>query len=110
MDIKRQDAYLLYVTVPDAESGARIGRRMVDRRLAACANLIPAIQSFYWWEGAVQEDREALLFLKTRRELVPKLMEAVAEEHPYEVPAISAVPLDRVHAPYLQWLFDETRG
>lgn len=47
MDVKRQDAYLLYVTVHSAESGARIGREMVDRRLAACANLIPAIQSFY---------------------------------------------------------------
>lgn len=48
----------------------------------------------------MQEDKEALLFLKTRRELVPKLIEAVAEEHPYEVPAISAVPLDRVHTPF----------
>lgn len=101
-------AVLVYVTVPDSDCGSKIGRQMVMQRLAACANLIPAIQSFYWWDGQVQEDNEALLLLKTRETLVPQLMDAIAKEHPYDVPAISVISLSKVHGPYLKWLCDET--
>lgn len=101
-------AVLVYVTVPDYRTGMEIGRAMVNQRLAACANFIPMIHSIYWWDGSVQDDQEALLFLKTRPELAKELVDAVAEEHPYEVPAISVLPLTHVHDPYLKWLVDET--
>lgn len=101
-------ATLVYVTVPNVEVGRRIARAVVEQRLAACANLVPQIESFYWWDGKVQEDAEALVLFKTRSELVSRLTEAVVELHPYEVPAVSALPLSRVHEPYLQWLVSET--
>lgn len=104
------DASLVYVAVPDAQTGRQIGRVVVERRLAACANLVPRIESIYWWDGQVTEDAEALLFLKTRSELVDKLMTVVRELHPYEVPAVSALPLASVDRPYLEWLFAETEA
>lgn len=103
-----QAAVLVYITVPDEKAGRRIAEALVERRLAACVNMVPQIASFYWWEGQMQVDSEALLLAKTRSTLVPELRKAVAEMHPYSVPAISAISLESVHPPYLEWLLQET--
>lgn len=100
------EAVLIYVTVPDIDSGKRIAKEVVEHGLAACANLIPKIYSIYRWDGEVQEDNETLVFLKTGRDRADALIEAIAEAHPYEVPAISEIRLDNVHDPYLAWLLE----
>lgn len=104
------EAILVYVTVPNEEEAARIGTEVVKQRLAACANIVPAIRAIYWWDGEVQEDGEALLLLKSRRELWGTLRSTIKSLHSYEVPAISLIPLERVDEPYLKWLLDETRA
>lgn len=103
------EGYLVYTTVPTYEEALRIGRAVVERRLAACANIVPAIRSFYWWEGRLQEDGEALVLLKTTAQAVPPLMEAIRGLHSYTVPAISAIPLETVNPAYLRWMRDEVR-
>lgn len=100
---------LVYVTAPDRETAERIGREVVQRRLAACANIVPGIASIYWWEGRVQEESEAVLMLKSRSGLAERLREAIAALHPYTVPAISILTLERVHPPYWEWVQEETR-
>lgn len=97
----------VYVTAPDEETARRLARLAVERRLAACANILPA-QSVYAWQGAIQEEREVVMFLKTRRALVPELTRALAEAHPYEAPCIVALPLVGGAQPYLDWVAAET--
>ena len=97
----------VYVTAPDEETARKLARLAIERRLAACATMLPA-QSIYTWEGRLQEAREVVLFLKTRRSLVPDLTRALEEEHPYEVPCIVALPIVGGAQAYLDWVEAET--
>ena len=81
---------------------------LVGERLAACVNIVPAIRSVYRWEGQVQDDIEALLVIKTRAACYERLEQTIAAAHPYELPEIIAVPVERGFAPYLAWINDET--
>lgn len=99
---------LVYVTVPNAEEGARIARALVEERLAACVNVVPSIRSFYRWEGRIQEDPECLLLMKTRTQVFERLRARVAELHSYQVPCITALPVIAGHEPYLAWVREET--
>ncbi|MDH3227950.1 MAG: divalent-cation tolerance protein CutA [Thermoleophilia bacterium] len=97
-------------TVPDEETGGRLARLLVERRLAACVNRLPAVTSTYWWEGEVQSDTEALLVVKTRHELFERLERELSEAHPYEVPEIVALPMTACSGPYATWLVESTGG
>ena len=97
-------------TVPDEDTGARIARRLVESRLAACVNRVPCIASTYRWQGAIQEDAESLLVIKTRAALFDRLAREIAEAHPYDVPEVVALPMAACHGPYAAWLVDSTEG
>ncbi|MFW6159297.1 MAG: divalent-cation tolerance protein CutA [Planctomycetota bacterium] len=98
----------VYITAGDADEAGRIARAIVDERLAACANVIDGVRSIYWWEGAVRDDAEAALIAKTRRQLVPALIDRVVELHSYDCPCIVALPVESGHLPFLRWVEDET--
>ena len=98
----------VYVTCPDEETARRIARELLERRLVACANLLP-VASLYRWNGAIEEAREVAMFLKTTKARVPEVARAVAELHPYEVPCAVAFELDGGHAPYYAWVDAETK-
>lgn len=100
---------LLYITTAKVEEARRIGKALVDERLAACANIVPAIESIYRWQGAVVEDKEILLILKTRTELVEAAIAKVKELHSYTCPCIVALPILAGNPAYLDWLGQETR-
>jgi periplasmic divalent cation tolerance protein len=102
------DFLLVLVTVPDADTGARIGRALVEERLAACVNVLPGVRSLYTWQGKLCDEAEALCVVKTRRALYAPLRERVAALHPYEVPEIVGVPLAEGNAPYLTWIAEST--
>lgn len=104
------DVRLLYVTIDTEAAALALGRSMVESRLAACANVLPAMSSVYVWQGALEESREAVLILKTRAALVPELTAAVVAAHPYECPCVLELPVLGGHAPYLAWLAGNTRG
>lgn len=95
---------VVLVTVPDAETGARIGRALVAERLAACVNLVPGLRSFYRWEGEIQEDEEVLLLVKTRADRLPELSRRVQALHPYDLPEVLALPAMGGSAAYLDWI------
>lgn len=99
---------LIYVTAADATEAKKLGRLLVENRLVACANVFPNMIPIFWWEGAVQEDSEAVLIAKTRRDLVETIIEKVTVAHSYSCPAILALPVESGHAPFLEWIDAET--
>ena len=99
---------ILYVTCANAEQAATIGRTLVTERLAACANVLGQTRSFYWWEGQVQEDREAALILKTRAEQVDAATARIKALHSYTVPCVVAVPIAGGNPDFLAWIARET--
>jgi periplasmic divalent cation tolerance protein len=102
------DALVVLVTAPTAERAAELARALVEERLAACGNVVPAIRSIYRWEGKVQDEAEALLVLKTTRARFDALRARVLALHPYEVPEVVALAVDAGSAPYLAWIAAET--
>lgn len=100
---------MVLVTAPSAEVAAGLARTLVEERLAACGNVLSEVRSIYWWEGAVREDAEALLVLKTTRARLDALRDRVLALHPYGVPEVLALPVEAGSADYLAWLAGETR-
>ena len=103
------DALLVFTTLPSADKAAELAKALVDERLAACANLLPAIRSIYRWQGKLQDENEVLVLLKTRAEHLERLKLRILELHPYEVPEVLAVPVEAGYQPYLDWLAGETK-
>lgn len=93
-------------TVGTAEDAERIARALVERRLAACVNVVSGVVSIYRWRGEVQREGELLLVIKTRAERLAALKEALTELHPYDVPEAVALEIGDGLAPYLAWLDD----
>ncbi len=91
------------VTAGDVDQAWAIARALVERKLAACAQVFP-IRSCYEWEGQIVEDNEALIFIKSRREAYDRLEACVKELHRYEVPEILAVPIVAGSEKYLRWI------
>jgi periplasmic divalent cation tolerance protein len=102
------DFLLALTTVPDEAKGRDIARALVEKRLAACVTVTAAAKSVYRWKGDVCEDAERVLLIKTRAELFPALEEALRSLHPYEVPELIALPVERGSTAYLDWLRAET--
>jgi periplasmic divalent cation tolerance protein len=108
-EIRNEGARLLLTTAPDRAVAERIARELVDRGLAACVNLLPAVRSLYRWKGRVEEADEVLLLAKTTAARVPEIERALAEIHPYELPECVVISPERVEEKYLAWLVGETR-
>lgn len=100
---------LIYVTTGSPEEAAAIGRDLVESRLAACANLLPGMTSIYWWDGAVHDDSEASLILKTRADLIEAVTARVKELHSYDCPCVIALPITGGNSDFLNWIVKETR-
>lgn len=98
------DVLLVLVTAPTAEVAAGLARALVEARLAACGNVVPGLRSIYRWEGAVQDEPEALLLLKTTRDRFEALRDEVLRRHPYQVPEVVALPVEAGSAAYLDWV------
>jgi periplasmic divalent cation tolerance protein len=104
------DNVLIVLTnCPDADVADRIARTLVEQKLAACVNRLPAVDSVYRWQGAVERAMEVPLLIKTTRERLPEVQEAVRALHPYEVPEIVAIPVIAGLPAYLRWVVDETQ-
>ena len=95
---------VVLTTVARVEDAEYIAREMVERRLAACVNVVPGVSSTYRWQGAVQTDREWLLVVKTRRDRFEAVRAAIRELHSYEVPEIVMLDIADGDATYLAWI------
>jgi periplasmic divalent cation tolerance protein len=100
---------IAFCTVPDAETAEMLARGLVERRLAACVNVIPSVRSFYRWEGEIQVDEELLLKIKTTRAVRDDLITWLRQHHPYDVPEVLAVAVAGGLPDYLRFVEDETR-
>ena len=92
------------MTAPDLPTARRLARAALKLRLIACANLVPRIESHYWWQGRLQSSAEVLLLLKTTRAKVKALEGLLLDQHPYDTPEILALPITLGTRRYLDWL------
>lgn len=99
---------LILSTLPSLKLAEKIATVLVKEKLAACVNISAKIQSVYEWEGKLRKEAEHLLFIKTKRSLYKKLEARLKELHPYEVPEILALPIERGSKAYLDWVKKQT--
>lgn len=104
------DVVSLYSTWPDLRSAEAAAEALVERRLAACANLVPGVRSFYRWQGEMQRDEEVAMFAKTRAALAEQARDLLVDLHPYDTPCVLTLPLDaaKSHAAFVAWIAAET--
>lgn len=102
------DALLVISNLPDRASAENLARALVDRRLAACVNVLSPCRSVYRWKGKVEDAEEFPVLIKTTRERYAALEAAIRENHPYELPEIIVLPLAGGLPAYLEWVASET--
>ncbi|HYS08664.1 MAG TPA: divalent-cation tolerance protein CutA [Myxococcales bacterium] len=102
------DAVLVLTTLPNSEAAAELANRLVSEKLAACANILPALRSIYRWQGKVQDENEVLVLLKTQVRQYEALKSRILALHPYDLPEVIAIPVERGHQAYLDWIVKET--
>lgn len=105
-----EEVLLAWVPCPDEATALRIAEAAVDSRTAACGNILPGVTSVYRWEGRLRRDAETLLVLKTTAARRAALTDLVTGLHPYELPAVSFLPVVAGHGPFLDWVASETTG
>ncbi|CAK9232855.1 unnamed protein product [Sphagnum jensenii] len=108
-DVLGVSSIVVYVTVPNKETGSKLAHSIIENKLAACVNQIPGVESTYWWQGKVETDSELLLMIKTRQSLLQQLTDHVTANHPYDTPEVIAVPITGGSHKYLQWLAESTQ-
>ena len=103
-------AVFVYTTYPSIVEAEKAGRAIVEKRLAACVNILPGMVSHYWWEGKVERGEEVVMIVKTRASLAQDVERDIKGMHFYSTPAILVIPLEHVEQTYLGWLMAETEA
>jgi periplasmic divalent cation tolerance protein len=101
-------ALLVLTNLPDRAAAERLAEALIEKRVAACVNILAPCRSVYRWRGAVQRDEEHPVLIKTTRAAYGALEAAIRAQHPYELPEIVAVPIELGLAAYLDWVATET--
>lgn len=102
-------ALLVLTNLPDRASAESLARTLVEKRAAACVNILAPCRSVYRWKGRVEQEDEHPVLIKTTRDAYAALESAIRQAHPYELPEIVAVPIERGLPAYLDWLAEETK-
>lgn len=103
-------AVFVYTTYPSLVEAERIGQAVLERRLAACVNILPGMISHYWWQGVIERGEEVVMIIKTRASLAESVRAAVKDMHSYTTPAILVLPIAGGEPGYLEWLMAETEA
>ncbi len=99
---------IILSTVDGQSKAEEIAESLVSERLASCVNILPQIVSVYRWKGQIEKEPETLLIIKTRGDRVDEVISRVVEIHPYDVPEVISLPIEKGHQPYLDWVLAET--
>jgi periplasmic divalent cation tolerance protein len=102
--ISARKIVVVFVTAPDLKVARKVARAVLAPKLAACANIVPKIESHYWWQGKLEKSGEVLIVFKTTQQCLAGLEAAVIRNHPYDTPEVIALPLDRGNEHYLDWV------
>jgi len=102
-----KDVLVVLVTCPP-DKAQGIAEALVEERVAACVNVVSSLNSVYRWKGELHRENEAMLLVKTTRDRFEALKQAVLKHHPYELPEVIAVVVDRGHTPYLEWVIESS--
>ena len=100
---------VVLVTAPDMKTARKLARAALAERLIACANLVPRLESHYWWQDKIESSSEVLLLLKTTTARLPALQQLILARHPYTTPEFLVLPVQRGARRYLDWLQDSVR-
>jgi periplasmic divalent cation tolerance protein len=101
-------AVIVYTTWPSIVEAEKAGRSIVERRLAACVNILPGMVSHYWWQGKIERADEAVMIVKTRASLAEAVRLAVRQLHSYTTPAVMVLPVEAADPDYQAWIMQET--
>ena len=99
---------VVFITVDSPENAQKLADKLLTERQAACVNIIPGVESHYWWQGKIEKTDELMLVVKSRAALLDDLIKLVKENHPYNVPEIIALPIIGGNEDYLKWIEKET--
>jgi periplasmic divalent cation tolerance protein len=100
---------LVLVTAPDLKTARALAKTVLEAKLVACANLVPRIESHYWWQGKLERSAEVLMLMKTTRAHLKVLEETILTQHPYDTAEFVVLPLAAGSARYLAWIDDSVR-
>lgn len=99
---------VIFITAKDKSEAEKIANKLLEEKLIACANILEGVKSLFWWEGKIDQADEALLILKTRKELFTRIVSTVKTLHSYGCPEIIALPIVEGNKDYLQWIKEST--
>ena len=102
------DFLLVQTSCPDKDTAISLARRIIEKKLAACVNVLPEVTSIYEWKGDIKQDSEILLLIKTPKSRYLDLQAVICESHPYELPEVIAVPISEGLPEFLAWIKDTT--
>ncbi len=103
------DYTVIFITTGSLDEAEKIGRALVEEKLVACSNIVSPIRSIYRWQGKICDDKEALMILKTKKELFKQIEKRVKALHSYDVPEVISMPIIEGSKEYLSWLNSETK-
>lgn len=95
---------IIYITTSGVLESKEIAKKLLEEKLAVCINIIPTIESIYLWHDNIEEDTESIIFVKTKTELVEKLIKRVEDLHSYEIPCILEININKGSRNYLKWM------
>ena len=104
-----RNIFIVLVTASDLKTARKLAAAVLKKRLAACANIVPRIESHYWWQGKLESSDEVLILFKTTKACLTSLESAVVQNHPYDTPEVISMPLAHINAKYLAWLKNSVR-
>jgi len=108
--MKEEGKIVVFVTTDSQEEAQKIATRLLNQRKVACVNIVPRVDSLFWWQGKLDSARESLVIAKTKASLLPEVVSLVKDVHSYEVPEIIALPIIGGNEDYLNWIDSEVEG
>lgn len=100
---------VIYCTVPNKKEGTEIAKVLLEQKLVACINIIDKVESIFSWDGEIMEEKEALMMIKTKKELFSQINHTIQKLHSYNVPEVIAMPIIEADETYLKWIAHETK-
>src|SRR4030067_998471 len=106
--MKQKNYIVVFITTKNADEAQKIAKALVKRRQGASRNIVPEVNSHFWWKDKLDATKESLLIVKTKESLLPEVIKSVKKIHSYTIPEIIALPIVGGSRDYLEWLDSET--